>query len=154
MAKRLQVILKDPDYREIQRAARSRDMSATNVYTETKYTPAHREASEELLRDWYGQFLSGIAAGRRLKAAEVKAAVEKGPFSSEEALSAKLVDRVAYSDESRDFVKRKAKGSEERLSAREYLRRRPSGGRSKLAVIYATGVIVPGSSGTVKVPSA
>ena len=122
--------------------------NATNVYTETKYTAAHREANEELLKDWYGQFLNGIAAGRRLKAAEVKAAVEKGPFSSEEALSAKLVDGVAYSDESRDFVKRKAKGSEERLSAREYLRRRPSGGRSKLAVIYATGVIVPGSSGT------
>jgi len=121
--------------------------NATNVYTETKYTPAHREASEELLRDWYGQFLSGIAAGRRLKAAEVKAAVEKGPFSSEEALSAKLVDRVAYSDESRDFIKRKAKGSEQRLTAREYLRRRQSGGRSKLAVIYASGVIVPGSSG-------
>ena len=122
--------------------------NATNAYTETKYTPAHREATEELLRDWYGQFLVGVAEARRMKPEEVKAAIEKGPFSSGEAVSWNLVDRVGYLDESRDYVRQKARGSKHRLSVREYLRRSEKSGRSKLAVIVAAGVIVPGSSGT------
>lgn len=121
--------------------------NATNVYTETKYTAEHREATEELLKDWYGQFLAGIASDRALKVEQAKAAIERGPFTSEEALSEKLVDHLGYLDEEREYVREKAKGSDRRMSVREYLRRSDKSGRAKLAVIYATGVIVPGSSG-------
>ena len=40
-----------------------------------------------------------------MKPEEVKAAIEKGPFSSGEAVSWNLVDRVGYLDESRDYVR-------------------------------------------------
>lgn len=122
--------------------------NAMNVYTEKKYTPAHREADQALLEDWYHEFLRGVAEARGLKPQEVENAIRRGPFTSQEALAAKLVDRVGYADEARDFVQQKNRGSENRLSLREYLRRTERKGRSKLAVIYATGTILPGRSGS------
>ena len=121
--------------------------NATNVYTEKKYTQAHREAVQALLGDWYHEFLRDVAEGRRLRPDEVEKALKRGPLTSQEALSAQLVDRVGYLDEAREFTNLKNHGSANRLTLREYLRRTESAGRSKLAVIYATGEILPGRSG-------
>ena len=121
--------------------------NAMNVFTEKKYTSAHREADQALLEDLYRQFLRGVAEGRGMKLAEVEKAIEKGPYTSQEALAAKLVDRLAYADEARDLVKQKNRGSDNRLNLAEYLRRTERRGGSKLAVIYATGTILPGRSG-------
>jgi len=121
--------------------------NATNVFTETKFTPAHREATQALLDDWNQEFLRGLAEGRGLTTGNAQTAIRNGPFSSEEALAAKLVDRVAYADEVRQLVRQKNHDNENRLSLPEYLERTERAGRSKLAVIYATGTIVPGRSG-------
>src|SRR5579885_3374615 len=59
--------------------------NASNIFTEKKYTPAHREATETLLGDWFQEYLAGIAESRGLDPEEVKKLVEKGPLSSEEA---------------------------------------------------------------------
>jgi hypothetical protein len=48
MAKRLQVILQDPDYREIQRAARSRKMSIAEWVRQALLTARHREPQGDL----------------------------------------------------------------------------------------------------------
>lgn len=122
--------------------------NAMNVFTEKKYTPAHREADQALLEDLYRQFLRGVAEGRGMKLEEVERAIEKGPYTSQEALAAKLVDRLAYADEARDLIKQKNRGSDNRLNLAEYLRRTERGGGAKLAVIYATGTILPGRSGS------
>ncbi len=121
--------------------------NASNIFTEKKYTPAHREATETLLDDWFQEYIAGIAEARGLKAAEVEKLIEKGPFSSEEARAAHLVDRVAYQDEAEEFVKQKNHGSDHRIRLHDYLDRTERDGREKLAVIYATGTIVPGRSG-------
>ena len=121
--------------------------NATNVYTEKKYTQAHREATQALLEDWYREFLRDVADGRRLKVEDVEAAFRKGPLTAQEALDAKLIDKTAYADEARDVIREKNRGPAPRLSVREYLRRTEREGRSKLAVIYATGEILPGRSG-------
>jgi len=121
--------------------------NATNVYTEKKYTQAHREATQSLVEDWYHEFLRGVAEGRGMRPEEAEAAIQRGPFTSQEALAARLVDKLAYADEARDFVEQKNHGSHNRLSLREYLRRTEREGRSKLAIIYATGMILPGRSG-------
>jgi len=121
--------------------------NAMNVYTEKQYTRAHREADQTLLEDFYHQYLRGVAEGRGMKLEEVEKAIEKGPYTSQEALATKLIDRLAYADEARDLVKQKNRGSENRLSLGEYLRRTERRGGAKLAVIYATGTILPGRSG-------
>jgi protease-4 len=120
--------------------------NASNIFTEKKYTAAHREATQALLDDFSGQFAQGVAEARNMKAEEVAALIAKGPFTAPEALAAKLVDRVSYADEACDLVKQKNHGSDSRLSVAEYFRRTERQGRSKLAVIYATGDILPGRS--------
>jgi protease IV len=120
--------------------------NATNVFTDKGFTPPHREATQALLADWYGEFLRGIAESRAMKPSQVAGVIQKGPFSSEEALAAGLVDRLGYSDEAREWVRQKNHGSERRLSLPEYLHRTDGTGGSKLAVIYATGLIAPGRS--------
>ena len=121
--------------------------NATNIFTEKKYTPAHREATEALVKDWYGQFLRGVAEARGLKPEDVEKTVAEGPFTSEDALSRRLVDQVAYYDQVRNLEKQKNHGSENRISLRTYLDRTHRAGGSRFAVIYATGTIVPGRSG-------
>lgn len=121
--------------------------NAPNVYTENKYTSAHRAAAEALLREWNGQFISGIAEARGVTPAEVAGDIAAGPFSSEKALAAKLVDRLAYADEVRDFIDRQNHGSDNRLTLAQYLTRTQREGRSLIAVVYAVGEIVPGKGG-------
>jgi hypothetical protein len=48
MAKRLQVILQEPDYREIQRAARSRQMSIAEWVRQALLTARRREPQGDL----------------------------------------------------------------------------------------------------------
>ena len=120
--------------------------NALNVYTEKEYSPPHREADLALLQDFHSQFLRGLGDSRGMKPEEMEQTIARGPFTSEEALAAKLVDRLGYADESRQLVEEKNKGRDSRLSLHEYLRRTKRKGRSKLAVIYATGTILPGHS--------
>src|SRR5256712_4058994 len=91
--------------------------------------------------------MPGVAEARGMRPEGAEAAIQRGPFTSQEALAARLVDKLAYADEPRDFVQQKNHGSHNRLSLREYLRRTEREGRSKLAIIYATGMILPGRSG-------
>ncbi|HKS95210.1 MAG TPA: signal peptide peptidase SppA [Terriglobia bacterium] len=121
--------------------------NATNVFTEKKYTAAHKEATEALLDDWYAEFVRGVAEGRHLSPERAKSLIGRGPFTSEDALAAKLVDRLAYADQVRDLIKQRNDGSENRLSVADYLDRTDSSERTKLAVIYAVGTITSGRSG-------
>ena len=120
--------------------------NASDVYTQKKYTPAHREADQALLEDFFHQYLQGVAEVRGMKSEEVEKLIAQGPYTAPQALDAKLIDRVAYADEARDLVKQKNHGDDTRLSLSDYLGRTQRGGRSKLAVIFATGTILPGRS--------
>src|SRR6202047_5036099 len=72
--------------------------TAMNVLTETKMTPAHREEVEALLGSIAGQIVHGIAQGRKLSEAEVRDLIDRGPLLAQEAIQAKLVDRLGYRD--------------------------------------------------------
>lgn len=48
MSKRLQVILKDPEYREIQRAARSRNMSLAEWVRQALQSARHQEPDGDM----------------------------------------------------------------------------------------------------------
>ena len=122
--------------------------NATNIYTEKKFTAAHREATKDLVDDWYRQFVRGIALSRNLKPEEVERLIAAGPYNSDDAPATGLVDRVAYGDDVRDFVNRKNHGSDRRISLRRYLQRSEKFSANKIAVIYAVGEIGPGRSAT------
>jgi protease-4 len=124
--------------------------TAANQFTEKGFTPTHREMSDSLNRDMYEQLLRGIAEGRRKTDAEVTALIDEGPFLPEEAVTAGLVDGLAYFDQIDDKIKLPGGGKNE-IEFRDYANISASSlGLNKgprIALIYATGVIVSGSSG-------
>jgi protease-4 len=123
--------------------------NAFNTYVEKKFTPAHREAMETITKSWYSQMVRGIAAGRKLTEDEVRALVDRGPFLGQEAVEAKLVDRLAYRDEALDEAKKRAGEGAERLGLAKYLERagRPHDEGQTIALIYGAGAVVRGKSG-------
>ncbi len=120
--------------------------NATNVYTEKKFTAAHREATKALVDDWYRQLVQGIAASRNMKPEEVEKAIAAGPYNSDDAPATGLVDRVAYGDELHDFIERKNRGYDRHISLHTYLDRTEKFTANKIAIIYAVGEIGPGRS--------
>ena len=124
--------------------------TAANIYTETSFTPAHREMDESLARDFYQQLVIGIARGRDLPVAGVQGLIDDGPFLADDALALGLVDGLLYEDE---LLERVAGGGEqaERLSLADYQRIDPAslglGEGPAVAVVHVVGAIVHGDGG-------
>ena len=127
--------------------------TAVNQYTEKGFTPTHREMSESLNRDMYDQLVRGIAEARKKSEQEVRALIDQGPFDPEDALRHGLVDELVYEDQLDDRVPELTSASRamRRFEGRDYQRvsgrsvgLRP---RSRIAVIYAVGIIASGKSG-------
>ena len=121
--------------------------NATNIYTEKKFTAAHREATKGLVDDWYRQFVQGVAASRNLRPENVEKIMAGGPYNSDATPATGLADRVGYGDNFRDFVDQKNHGNDRRIGLHLYLDRTEKFAPYKIAVIYAVGEIVPGRSG-------
>lgn len=121
--------------------------TALNEFTEKTYTPAHREMAVSLNTDLYQQLVRGIAEGRHKSEADVRSLIDHGPFLSEDALKAGLIDDVAYEDELDDKVKLGA-AKPTYVDMNDYRQTNaPFGhGSQKIAVIYATGLIASGKS--------
>ena len=125
--------------------------TATNQLTEKTFTPAHREMAESLNRDMYEQLVRGIADARKKTEPEVRALLDDGPYSPEDALRVGLIDDLAYEDQLDDRVPQlKATRGEKRIELNQYARISPQSAgirpRSRIAVIYAVGVITSGDS--------
>jgi protease IV len=124
--------------------------TASNNFTETTYTRAHREMAESLNADLYEQLVRGLADGRHKKESEVRQLIDHGPFLPEDAIRAGLIDDVAYEDEIDDKVKLSPSGTAHFLANDDYRHTSPmSLGLNRgprIAVIYATGIIASGES--------
>lgn len=127
--------------------------TAVNTFTEKGYTPAHKEMDASLNGSLFDALVVGIAEGRKKTPDEVRALIDQGPFLSDAAVKAGLVDDLAYEDEARDAM-HEAIGEEDddrdidgeayaQVSAASLgLNRGP-----RIGVIYASGAITGGRSG-------
>lgn len=112
-------------------------------------TPAHREMANSLLDNVNGQFVSALARARGLEAAEVTALIDRAPVSPPEYESAHLSDGTKYLEELHDEV-----GGEQTplVQMKDYAQVTPKSlgldTGPKIAVVYATGAITTGESGT------
>jgi protease-4 len=108
--------------------------------------------SESLNRDMYAQLVRGIAEARRKADGEVRALLDQGPFTPQEALDHGFVDALAYDDQVDDRMRewRLGAGEMARIEARDYQRVNPRSvgiePNARMAVIYAVGTIVSGRS--------
>ena len=123
--------------------------SAVNTFTETTFTPSHREMAESLNSDLYEQLVRGLAQGRRRSEAEMRALIDHGPYLPEDAVRAGLVDDLAYEDELDDKVT--LGGGRPRFVEQDQYRHVSPASLGlntgpRIAVIYAVGLISSGKS--------
>jgi protease-4 len=123
--------------------------TAANTFTETTFTPSHREMSESLNRDLYEQLVHGLAQGRQKTDQEIRGLIDHGPFLPEDAVRAGLIDDVAYEDELDDKIQLPG-GLPRFIENEEYRQVDPSrfglNRGPRIAVIYAVGLIASGRS--------
>jgi protease IV len=118
--------------------------NAPNQFTEKGFTEPHREQMEALIGALDAAYVSAIAKSRDKPEARVRELIDAGPYDGHTALREGLVDELLYTDELQDRMK-----NAHQLGAARYAREARGFGfdnRPKVAVVYAVGEIVSGTS--------
>ena len=84
---------------EAQFVARGEFKSAANLFTEDRYTDAHREADSRLIESLHAQVWSGIAESRGIDTETLDALADRAPLLRDDAIEAQLLDRIGFRDE-------------------------------------------------------
>ena len=119
--------------------------TAANTFTEKKFTPAHKEEVESLLRSTYNEYIAGVASARQIDAAKFEQIVARGPLLTRDAVDDRIVDRLGYWDQVQSYFKRGSRPWHP-ISVEQYRGFMPDIAGPTIAVVHATGDIVSGSS--------
>jgi protease-4 len=120
-----------------------------NIFTERKFTEAHKQATEAIVNSLFQQLVKGVAEGRGLPPQQIKHLFALGPFVAEEALHRHLVDGLLYRDEVYTRLEKEF-GEETKLLHLSAYSERAGGAYERgdtIALIYGTGIIRRGESG-------
>ncbi|MCV7281926.1 signal peptide peptidase SppA [Mycolicibacterium flavescens] len=159
---------------EAQFIARGEYKSAANLFTQDRYTDAHREADERLISSLHAQVLEAVAEARHIAPEEIDALADRAPLLRGAALAGRLIDRVGFRDEAyariaelagaADAVDADAEDAPPRLYLSRYAkasaeRQAPSmpalpgrKGKPTIAVVTLHGPIVSGRGGPAPLP--
>lgn len=126
--------------------------TASNTFTHKTFTDAHREMNASLNRDLFDQIVRGIAEARKRTEPQIRAIVDEGPFLPQQALSAGLIDEVAYEDQALQKLRdaghpHRTRDIEGDDYARVTLSSLGLNRGPRIAVVYAAGAITGGRSG-------
>jgi len=126
--------------------------SYSDTFMRKDMSDAQREAMDAILDSLYGQLVAGVAEGRKLRADEVRSAVDRGMMFGPELKERKLVDDLWYFDQVEDALA-KINGNSKGLNTIELAdyvkdhRAETAGGASKaLGVVVASGAIISGEA--------
>ena len=127
-----------------------------DMFTRTNMSPETKEVLTSMLDGLYGDLVNGIANGRRKTPDEIRATIDNGPFLSDKAMKAGLVDRLRFEDEVFGDLKADLKQNDlKKVSAQTYSKTPFSavglGGKQRIALVVAEGDITrgdPDSDGT------
>ncbi|MBN73278.1 MAG: signal peptide peptidase SppA [Gimesia sp.] len=144
--------------------------SAAEPYTRTDMSPAFREEMEAILDNYYGQIIDTISKDRGLADSKVEAAIDAGPYMAADAKERGLIDHLAYEDQLPKLITGGDKNKDVKI-IKKYAKKRLDtdfsgiagliklmdllagidssqriGSGPRVAVIYATGAIMSGSS--------
>ncbi len=73
--------------------------TAADTLSRSEMSPEMRAQYEWLLDSIFDEIVAAISAGRNLNADQVRALIDRAPFTAEQALEAGLIDAIAYEDE-------------------------------------------------------
>ncbi len=125
--------------------------NAVNEYTQSDYTPAHREAQTAWMTALYDSALAHVARDRKSTPEAVKALVEAGPYSAEQARANGLVDKIGQVEEAEAEIKMRAGRGAEIVELAKYASdkgAREGSGRNAIAIVGGEGAIVTGRGGS------
>lgn len=123
--------------------------NAVNPYLYDDFTPAHREAELGWMTSVYDSELIEAAADRKLDPGQLKATLEAGPYSAEDAAARGLIDHVGQEHDAEAALKAQTDSGAKMIDLASYRSSvlTPSGsGGSSIAVIGAEGDIVTGTA--------
>lgn len=127
-------------------AQAGRYKSAPEQYTRGDLSPPAREALEALLDDHYRLLVDSLASARGVAPAAMEALLDNGPYDGPEALAAGLVDTLLYEAEA-DSLALTLGGVRSMVSLRDYAERAwSSSGGPRIALVAASGTLLPGRS--------
>jgi len=121
--------------------------TASNMFTEKQFTPEHREEVASVLDSVYRRYVSETAQARHMTPAAFEDALLHGPLLTSEAVEKRLVDRLAYWDQVQDYFKGRDHDWNP-VSVSRYRSFVGSPAGEELAVVYASGMIMSGDSGS------
>ncbi len=122
--------------------------NAVNPYLYDDFTPAHRESTLSWMTSIFNSALGQAARDRKLDPAVLRAAIEGGPWSAEEARARKLIDRVGQVHEVEAAMLARAGDGAKMIDFEDYaaaimVTERQHG--PTIAVINAEGPIITGA---------
>jgi len=123
--------------------------TAYNMFTESGFTPAHREMLEAIVGDQFETYVRAVAASRHKTEAEVRSLIDEAFFQGSRAVEAGLVDDLLYEDQVAALFS--AGDRPARRLALDVYARVPAlpeglGGGRRVALIYGSGAIHEGTS--------
>ena len=130
--------------------------TAPDQYVKTEMGEGQREVINALLDEYFSRFTAAVAESRKKSVEDVKALIDDAPYNATQANAIGLIDGALYRDQVNDDLKAKlGYKTEDKLrtiSGGNY-REIPSdslglNNGEKIAVIYASGAIMPGRSGS------
>lgn len=124
--------------------------NAVNEYTESDYTPAHREAMTAWMTSIYDSALANAAQDRRTTLPQLKATIEAGPYSADQARQLRLVDKIGQVEEAEIEAKRRAGRGAQIVEFADYaasIGERTGSGNSTIAIVGGEGAIMTGTGG-------
>ena len=124
--------------------------NAVNEFTESDFTPAHREAMTAWMGSIYTSAIANAAQDRRLTPQALRATIEAGPYSAAQALQRRLIDKVGQVEEAEAEAKRRAGRGAEIVEFHDYASsrgERSGSGRNAIAIVGGEGAIMTGTGG-------
>jgi protease-4 len=126
--------------------------TASDLLTRDEMSDAHREVVNSILDDLNEQLKEKIAYSLNLTPQQVQEKIDNAPYTAKEAKEEKLVNELAYYDQIDSLIQEMMSKKEEKLNEKDYQYRTYYQNNweapSKIAVIFATGIILEGKSGS------
>jgi protease IV len=119
---------------------------AGDMFTQRTASPETREVINSLLDGIFGTFVQTVAQARKKTPDEVRALIDRGPFTGDDALKSGLVDALRFEDQVEGELKTALKQNElKKMSHRDYLTSAANEGGKKIAFLVGDGAIIRGS---------
>jgi protease-4 len=120
---------------------------ASETYTRKQMSEPSREALESLLDDRFSSYLEAISESREWDIEVTRGHIDEGPYTTEEAAAAGLLDTLYFEDEVESVLLGQFEG--ELIHVEEYfeIAERRNRGARRIALVFASGTVVSGESG-------